>query len=60
MQVDNLVNLGKEKTETVQNDPILIYEWAWPETICLFIYLLIYLLLLLLLIIILGGGGGVG
>ena len=56
MQVDNLVNLGKEKTETVQNDPILIYEWAWPETICLFIYLL----LLLLLIIILGGGGGVG
>ena len=57
MQVDNLVNLGKEKTETVQNDPILIYEWAWPETICLFIYLL---LLLLLLIIILGGGGGVG
>ena len=58
MQVDNLVNLGKEKTETVQNDPILIYEWAWPETICLFIYLFIYLLLLL--IIILGGGGGVG
>ena len=55
MQVDNLVNLGREKTETVQNDPILIYEWAWPETICLFIYLL-----LLLLIIILGGGGGVG
>ena len=60
MQVDNLVNLGKEKTETVQNDPILIYEWAWPETICLFIYLFIYFLLLLLLIIILGGGGGVG
>ena len=26
IQVDNLVNLGKEKTETVQNDPILIYE----------------------------------
>ena len=46
MQVDNLVNLGKEKTETVQNDPILIYEWAWPETICLFIYLFIIIIII--------------
>ena len=36
----------------------LIYEWAWPETIYLFIYLL--LLLLLLLLIIFGGGVGWG
>ena len=48
MQVDNLVNLGKEKTETVQNDPILIYEWAWPETICLFIYLFIIIIIIII------------
>ena len=30
----------------------LIYEWAWPETIYLFIYLLLLLIIF--------GGGGVG
>ena len=57
IQVDNFVNLGKEKTENVQNDPILICEWAWPETIYL---LLLLLLIIILLLIIFWGGGGVG